>query len=178
MEKKVTKKVTRTPRAKKAAVKKATVKVVTDARVKKATKRIVSETVVAQVGAYWYGLGRRKCAIARVRVFKKGKGKIIVNDKDCDSYFPHYALRDMVRVPLVAVGKADAFDVSAKVQGGGLRGQAEAVRLGIARALLKYDEALRPTLKPLHVLTRDPRVKERKKPGLRKARRAPQWAKR
>ncbi|TAN32987.1 30S ribosomal protein S9 [Patescibacteria group bacterium] len=128
-----------------------------------------SETAVA--------VGRRKSAAARVRL-SLGKGDVAINGKPLEIYFPEYEQRELVVAPLGAVAKEKNFDVSVKVKGGGKRGQAVAVQLGIARALLKWDEQLRKTLKTNGYLTRDPRVKERKKFGLKKARRAPQWAKR
>lgn len=128
--------------------------------------------------SYLYAVGRRKKAIARVRLFKKGTGKITVNEKEYDKFFTTFQLRDIVKQPLEKIGKLKDFDFSIKVVGGGPHGQAEAIRHGIARALLVFDKDLRATLKPLGFLRRDPRRKERKKPGLKKARRAPQWAKR
>lgn len=151
-------------------------------RIKKVDEVKIEKAVKEKGGVkplnYLYGLGRRKEAVARVRVLKNGKGVITVNDKPCLEYFTQYVLQELVRAPLVAVGKMDKVDVVISVKGGGMRGQAEAVRLGIARALLKEDQTFRATLKPLGFLRRDPRIKERKKPGLKKARRAPQWAKR
>ncbi len=128
---------------------------------------------------YTPAVGKRKCAIARVRILKeKPKGiKIIVNDKDYKEYFPYFELQDAVLLPLKLTGHDD-ISISIKIHGGGPKGQAEAVRHGISRALLKINEDLRTTLKKEGLLTRDSRVKERKKPGLRKARRAPQWSKR
>lgn len=128
--------------------------------------------------SYLIATGRRKKSIARVRLFKNGEGKITVNDKDYDKYFPTFELAECLRQPLEAVGMAKSFNFSIKVSGGGLHGQAEAARHGISRVLLVLDEELKPTLKPYGYLTRDPRRKERKKPGLRRARRSPQWAKR
>jgi len=128
--------------------------------------------------SYLYAVGRRKKSVARVRLFKKGKGKILINEKETDKYFPTSELRKIVQQPLEAIGKLKEFNFSIKVAGGGIHGQAEACRHGIARALLVFDKDLRPTLKPLGYLRRDPRRKERKKPGLKRARRAPQWAKR
>lgn len=122
-------------------------------------------------------VGRRKTAAARVRL-TPGKGTITVNGKDVAVYFPTALLLQKVMGPLVAVGREKTYDVSVKVAGGGVAGQAEAVRHGIARALVRWDEALRPVLKVDHFLTRDPRAKERKKFGLHKARRAHQWRKR
>lgn len=130
-------------------------------------------------GEYFYAVGRRKRSIATVRLYPKGKGIItIVNtDKTLEEHIPVDIMQEAVRLPLKAVGHVDA-DVTVKVVGGGIHGQAEAIRLGIARALLKLNPDYRATLKPLGVLTRDPREKERKKYGLKKARRAPQFSKR
>lgn len=125
----------------------------------------------------YYGTGRRKESVARVRLVP-GDGKILINDKEVDQYFPRLALQKYVKEPLEATGAASRFDVLAKVEGGGATGQAGAVRLGIARALLQADEELRPILKKGGFLRRDPRMKERRKYGLKKARKAPQWSKR
>jgi len=125
----------------------------------------------------YYGTGRRKESVARVRLVP-GDGKILINDKEVDQYFPRLALQKHVKEPLEATGAASRFDVLAKVEGGGATGQAGAVRLGIARALLQADEELRPILKKGGFLRRDPRMKERRKYGLKKARKAPQWSKR
>lgn len=122
-------------------------------------------------------VGRRKTASARVRVVP-GTGTMLVNGKPFSNYFPYYQLQEIVRAPLKAVGKDKDFDCSVKVVGGGARGQADAVQLGLARALVKYNEDWRKTLKTLGYLHRDARVKERKKFGLKRARRAPQWSKR
>ena len=122
-------------------------------------------------------VGRRKTAAARVRI-KPGKGELVVNGKPFSQYFPYFEWQDIVMAPLKAVAKEKTFDISAKVVGGGQKGQAVAVQHGIARALVLWNEELRKTLKTLGLLTRDARVKERKKPGLKKARRAPQWSKR
>ena len=126
---------------------------------------------------YFYGTGRRKKSVARVRVYP-GTGKIIINDREIDDYFGLDTLKLIVRQPLALTGTADKFDIVCKVQGGGVTGQAGAIRHGISRALLQYDEALRPALKKAGFLTRDPRMKERKKYGLKGARRAPQFSKR
>lgn len=122
-------------------------------------------------------VGRRKTASARVRV-SKGKGSIVVNDKDYKTYFPTLLLQQTVLAPLTATGKENDLDISVKVAGGGSSGQAEAVRHGIARALVKWNEDLKPVLKAEGLMTRDPRAKERKKPGRHKARRGHQWKKR
>lgn len=143
---------------------------------KEAAEILVSE--VEKPTEYLYAIGRRKEAIAQVRLLRRGEGVITVNARPYEQYFPHQTLRETVRAPLEAIGQADKIDVAIKVQGGGLRGQAEAARLGIARALLLINPTFRISLKRLQYLKRDPRVKERKKYGLKKARRAPQWAKR
>lgn len=122
-------------------------------------------------------LGRRKAASARVRI-DRGTGKITVNGKPLNEYFKASVDQESIIAALKAVGKEKDLDVSVKVQGGGMKGQAVAVRHGIARALVIWNEDLKKALKTVGFLTRDPRVKERKKPGLKKARRAPQWSKR
>lgn len=125
-----------------------------------------------------FAVGRRKRSIARVRLIENGKGEIQINEKDIKQYFPYFEYMNIVLAPLSAVGLSDIFNVTVKVSGGGIHSQAEAVRHAISRALLKYDKNVRKTLKPLGYLTRDPREKERKKPGLKRARRAPQFSKR
>ena len=122
-------------------------------------------------------VGRRKKASARVRI-TPGKGKITVNDRDYAEYFPVIIWQEAIVSPLKVVGRENKMDVSVKVAGGGSHGQSEAVRHGIARALVKWDESFKPVLKAEGFLTRDPRSKERKKYGLTKARRAHQWKKR
>jgi small subunit ribosomal protein S9 len=123
-------------------------------------------------------VGRRKTAIARTRLFPQGKGKIEINGKDYKEFFPALILQNKVTAPLEAVGKLTDFDFTIKTVGGGTLGQSEAVRHGIARALVKFNEEYRSTLRAAGFMTRDPRAKERKKPGLKKARRAPQFSKR
>ena len=127
--------------------------------------------------AYFYGTGRRKSSVARVRLFP-GTGKITVNGRDIDEYFGLETLKTIVRQPLVLTGTVGKFDVMVTVVGGGVSGQAGAIRHGVARALLEADEANKPLLKKAGFLTRDPRMKERKKYGLKAARRAPQFSKR
>lgn len=177
------------PKAKKpAAAKKIAAK-------KPATKKASSEEVIlessaalegeeveasksAKGGSFIPTVGRRKTAIARVRLIKNGRGAITVNGKAYDTYFTTYDLRDQVIAPMRTVGQDTTIDVSAKVSGGGIRGQAEAVRHGIARALIVLNPTFRSALKKLGYLTRDPRKRERKKPGKLGARRSPQWSKR
>ncbi|MBR4116734.1 MAG: 30S ribosomal protein S9 [Clostridia bacterium] len=127
--------------------------------------------------SYFYGTGRRKSSVARVRVYN-GTGKITINDRDIDDYFGLETLKLIVRQPLNLTGTADKFDIVCRVAGGGVTGQAGAIRHGISRALLQFDAELRPELKKAGLLTRDPRMKERKKYGLKGARRAPQFSKR
>ena len=127
---------------------------------------------------YFYGTGRRKNAVACVRLVP-GTGKIIINDRDIDEYFGLDTLKLVVRQPLVATATEGKFDVLAKAIGGGISGQAGAIRHGIARALVQADEeAYKAILKKAGFLTRDARMKERKKPGLKKARKASQFSKR
>ncbi len=132
----------------------------------------------AKSGSFIPAIGRRKTAIARVRLIKNGKGTVVVNNRAYDEYFNTYEFRNQVLAPLKAVGQDSSVDVSARVLGGGMRGQAEAVRHGIARALIVLNPTFRKTLKKLGFLSRDPRERERKKPGLKSARRSPQWSKR
>lgn len=131
-----------------------------------------------EAGSYINGLGRRKTAVARVKLVKNGTGQIKVNGRDAEVCFPGFELGGLVRNALKVVGMDGAMDVVATVSGGGMRGQAEAVRLGVSRALTELNPTYRKTLKKLGYMTRDPRSKERKKPGLKKARRSPQWSKR
>ena len=128
--------------------------------------------------AYIFAVGRRKRAVARIFLYREGKGEIEVNGKPSANYFPSALLCDVAAQSLAHSPFKNSVRVVAKVRGGGIQGQSLAVRLGIANALLKLDATLRPTLRVRGFLTRDPREKERKKPGLKKARRGPQWAKR
>lgn len=128
---------------------------------------------------YLYGTGRRKSSVARVHLFPNGTGAITINGRDIDDYFGLETLKLLVRQPLATTDTLGKVDIVATVTGGGVTGQAGAIRHGIARALLQYDsENLRPILKKAGFLTRDPRMKERKKYGLKAARRAPQFSKR
>lgn len=125
----------------------------------------------------YYGTGRRKHSVARVRLVP-GEGRIIINNRDIDDYFGLETLKLIVKQPLALTDTLDKYDVLVNARGGGISGQAGAIRHGIARALLKVDSGFRPTLKKAGFLTRDPRMKERKKYGLKAARRAPQYSKR
>ena len=127
---------------------------------------------------YNYGTGRRKSSVARVRVYENGTGAITINGRDIDDYFGLETLKLVVRQPLVTSDLVGKVDVVVSVAGGGVSGQAGAIRHGISRALLTVNPEFRGTLKAAGFLTRDPRMKERKKPGLKAARRAPQFSKR
>ena len=127
---------------------------------------------------YFYGTGRRKSSVARVRVYPNGTGAITINGRDIDDYFGLETLKLIVRQPMELTETVGAFDIVCTVTGGGVTGQAGAIRHGLSRALLQYNEETRPVLKKAGLLTRDPRMKERKKYGLKKARRAPQFSKR
>ncbi|MEG1886544.1 MAG: 30S ribosomal protein S9 [Oscillospiraceae bacterium] len=126
---------------------------------------------------YFYGTGRRKSSVARVRIYN-GTGKVTINDRDIDDYFGLETLKLIARQPLTLTGTNEKFDVVCRVGGGGVTGQAGAIRHGVSRALLQYDAELRGALKKAGFLTRDPRMKERKKYGLKGARKAPQFSKR
>jgi small subunit ribosomal protein S9 len=131
-------------------------------------------------GKYFYGTGRRKNAIARVRIYPvtSGKPAMVVNERELEQYFPTLELSRITLDCFRVTNTRDKFSISAKIVGGGQKGQAEALRHGIARALVGMNEDYKIALRDNGFLTRDPRVKERKKPGLKKARRAPQWQKR
>ena len=127
---------------------------------------------------YFEGVGRRKRATARVRVHMNGTGNVIVNDKPLEAYFPRSGDAQNAMEALDVTNTRGRFDVTVLVKGGGITGQAEAVTMGLARALIKFDEEMRPSLRKAGLLTRDPREKERKKPGLKRARKAPTYTKR
>jgi small subunit ribosomal protein S9 len=127
---------------------------------------------------YFEGVGRRKASSARVRLYPGGSGNVMINDKDATDYMPRAGDIEIFMEPLVVVGQETQYDISVHVQGGGVSGQRDAIQLGIARALLKVDPEFRSELKPKGFLTRDARVKERKKPGLKRARKAPTYTKR
>jgi small subunit ribosomal protein S9 len=138
----------------------------------------MDQTKTSDKQAYYYGTGRRKTAVARVRLYP-GNGQIIINSKPVEEYFGARTLyQQMVASPLALTEQAGKFNVTVKVLGGGVTGQAGAVRHGMARALVQADASFRAVLKKAGLLARDPRQKERKKPGLKRARRAPQYTKR
>ena len=128
--------------------------------------------------AYFYGTGRRKSSVARVKLMPNGTGKVTINNRTLDNYFGLETLKYIVKQPTELLGLSEKFDVEVKVSGGGFTGQAGAIRLGIARALLQADADYRGQLKKAGFLTRDSRMKERKKYGFKAARRAPQFSKR
>lgn len=132
----------------------------------------------SQAGAYFYSLGRRKTSVARVKLFANGTGQMTVNGKNYKTFYSYPLYAENLELPFEAVGLTGKVDAEIKVVGGGLQSGSEACRLGIARALVKMTDAYKPALRAAGYMTRDPRAKERKKPGLKKARRAPQWAKR
>ena len=138
------------------------------------------EKEAEKAASYFYGLGKRKTSIAQIKVYPSNKGQteIIINGKKIDDYFTISRLRDVIISPLAVAGQDKKFSVLVKVAGGGISSQSEAIRLGISRALVESDAALKKPLRDKGFMTRDARKVERKKPGLRKARRAPQWAKR
>jgi small subunit ribosomal protein S9 len=127
---------------------------------------------------YYEGIGRRKEATARVRVFPGGTGRVTINDKEAREYLPREGDFEILVQPLTTIGQERTYDVSVHVMGGGISGQRDAIMLGLSRALLKIDPELKSTLRQAGLVTRDPRVKERKKPGLKRARKAPTYTKR
>jgi small subunit ribosomal protein S9 len=141
-------------------------------------KKSIVKAVAAKKDRYLYAKGARKTSVAQVRLFKGGQGEITVNGKKSLEYFPTEVEQTILISPLKVTSHEKDVDLEIKTSGGGMNSQAEACRHGIARVLELLDKELRPVLKAEGFLTRDPRVKERKKPGLRRARRAPQWSKR
>ena len=127
---------------------------------------------------YFEGIGRRKTSTARVRLYPGGSGNVIINDKPAEEYLSRLGDLDNALAPLKLISTGGGYNVTVKVSGGGTTGQSDAIRLGVARALLKIDEELRSSLRRAGYLTRDARAKERKKPGLKRARKAPTYTKR
>lgn len=148
------------------------------ARTKKTTKEKIRQPVKKKAVKFFEGIGRRKTATARVRLSPQGEKGILINEKPLEKYFPTFELQEIVFSPLRKMDYLEKFKVSIKVKGGGFHAQAEAIRNGIARALVLFDPEIRKKLKKTGYLTRDPRMRERKKFGLKRARRAPQWRKR
>jgi len=173
-EKKVVKKTV----VKKPAVKKVEIAITPEVVTTPKTSKEPKASKTSFIGKYISAIGRRKTAIARVRLFADGKNQIIVNQKDYRDYFQVESMQSKVREPIEKMKLIEKFDISVVVRGGGVDSQAEAVRHGIARALVKLDETLKKRLRKEGLLTRDSRMKERKKPGLKRARKAPRWSKR
>lgn len=189
VKKATTEKATKKPAAKKATPKKA--EKVAKAPVEKVEKiekvekapvaKAASKKVVKHEGTYFYAVGRRKTSVAQVRLYEDEKATdatLFVNNKKLKDYFPTVSLQNNMLAPLKAVGMYGKFSMTVIVRGGGVTGQIEAIRLGISRALVKYNAELKKSLKDLGYMTRDAREVERKKAGLKKARKSPQWAKR
>lgn len=152
-----------------------------DAQVAEDQKKEKDIALAENLGKYFYAVGRRKTSVAQVRLYENEKATdadLIINGKKMKEYFPIISMQNNLIAPFKAVGAIGKFKMTAIVRGGGFNGQVEAIRLGIARALVLYNETFKKTLKDLGLMTRDAREVERKKPGLKKARRAPQWAKR
>jgi small subunit ribosomal protein S9 len=146
---------------------------------KKTVKKAAPKTAVKKAaGKFFEEIGRRKTASARVRISKTGGKEVLINNKKLEEYFPTFELQETVLAPLKKLDYLNDFRVSAKVRGGGIHAQAEAIRHGIAKALVDFNPENRQKLKKTGYLTRDPRMRERKKFGLKRARRAPQWKKR
>lgn len=160
-----------------AAATAAPVKAPIEAKTVPSVKAAVS-TVKKLSGTYFYANGKRKTSVASVRLYTSGKGTITVNGRSFENYFPVATDQDKILSPLRLTRSEKTFDIFVHVRSGGIHSQAEAARHGISKALLEFDVGLRPTLKPMGFLTRDSRVKERKKYGLKRARRAPQFSKR
>ncbi len=146
--------------------------------VKKAAKKTAKKVEKKTVVKYYQAIGRRKTSVARIRLFTQGDKTIMINEKSYKEYFPDLNLQQIVSIALDRMKASDKFMVSAIVKGGGIHAQAEAVRHGISRALVKFNPDFHKRLRRAGYLTRDPRMRERKKFGLKRARRAPQWSKR
>lgn len=127
---------------------------------------------------YYEGIGRRKTSTARVRLYPGGTGSLVINDKDGSDYMPRFGDVDILLEPLAVIGQLKSYDITVHVNGGGITGQRDAIRLGLARAIIQVDPELKPQLKQHSMMTRDARAKERKKPGLKRARKAPTYTKR
>lgn len=149
-----------------------------EAKKKTTTKKPAAKKTAAESDRYYEGIGRRKTAVARVRLFTKGSKQVIVNEKQHDVYFPTQELQQIATSALDKMNCRQRFRATVKVKGGGVHSQAEAIRHGISRALVEFNDDFKKRLRRAGFLTRDPRMRERKKFGLKRARRAPQWSKR
>lgn len=145
---------------------------------RKTSKKVAKKTATPAKAKYFFAIGRRKTAQAKAKLFTEGQGRFLINDRDFWDYFPTLSLQKAATDPLAISGLLKKVNVEIKVRGGGIMGQAEASALAISRALVKSDPNKKTVLKKEGMLTRDARKKERKKPGLKRARRAPQWQKR
>ena len=141
------------------------------------TVQEITKEPVKDAGQFIQATGKRKTAVAQIKFFPQGEGQILINGKKLEDYFPYFEWREIVKQPLILTN-FNNFHILVKVQGGGVRAQAEAIRLGISWALAEFYPDFKRVLKPAGLLSRDARIKERKKPGLKRARRAPQWQKR
>ena len=150
--------------------------------IKKVTKKeeATEKKETAEKGKYFYAVGRRKTAVAKIKLYeaKGSQSTLVINERTPDEYFPVVRLSEVAKSPLALAGEGSKFEAVVKVFGGGVNAQAEAIRLGISRAMVVFDETLKKSLKDKQFLTRDSRKVERKKAGLKKARKSPQWAKR
>lgn len=148
--------------------------------IKKTTKKEDEPKKEAKTSKYYYAVGRRKAAVAKIKLYRSNgvQSTLVINERKLEEYFPVVRLCETAKAPLALAGEGTKFEAVVKVFGGGVSAQAEAVRLGIARAMVVFDETLKKSLKDKKFLTRDSREVERKKAGLKKARKAPQWAKR
>ena len=164
--------------AKKTTTKKTAKKKIAKKPVRKTAAKKPVVKKVSEVEKYIEAVGRRKTAVARVRLFEKGKKEILINDKNYQDYFPNFDLQKTILAPLEMTDSRDKFKVSVKVKGGGVHAQSVAVRHGLSRTLVKLNPDFRKQLKKASLLTRDPRMRERKKFGLKRARKGPQWSKR
>lgn len=170
----------KTIKTKKTDLKKSSKVVSKKKEIKKKKKAIVKKQSkkIKKLNKYYSAIGRRKTAVARIRLFTQGKKEFLVNDKPYKDYFPTLELQKIASASLETMKCLERFYISAKVKGGGVHSQAEAIRHGIARALILFNSNFHKRLKKVGYLTRDPRMRERKKFGLKRARRAPQWQKR
>ncbi len=160
-------------------------RIIKKTKIKKVSQEILRKPIIPQEErkdrglkeVFFMATGKRKTAVAQIKFYPKGKREIFINNKILEEYFPYFVWQEIIKGPISLTGLKD-YKIAVKVEGGGTKAQAEAIRLGISRALVKINPEFKSTLKKVKFLTRDARVKERKKPGLKRARRAPQWQKR